>query len=171
MERIEQLFRQHYSKMFLVARMLLGDEETARDVVSDIFAELLNGSLKLPPECSEGYFVVLARNRSLNHLRKMTTQDKVKAGLTLDTTIDISHTEDKIVGEIDQEMSKLDQMLSFIDSELTPQTRRVVNMHYRQKLTYREISEQLGISEAAVYKHLAQGIKRIKEHFNPKNNG
>ncbi len=139
--------------------------------MSDIFADLLNGTLKLPSECSEGFFVVLARNRSLNHLRKLTTQEKLKAGLTLDTTIDISHTEDKIVGEIDGEMSKLDQMLHFIDSELTPQTRRVVNMHYRQKLTYRDISEQLGISEAAVYKHLAQGIKRIKEHFNPKNNG
>lgn len=37
MEKIEQLFRQHYSKMFLVSRMILGDEETARDVVSDIF--------------------------------------------------------------------------------------------------------------------------------------
>lgn len=36
MEKIEQLFRQHYSKMFLVSRMILGDEETARDVVSDI---------------------------------------------------------------------------------------------------------------------------------------
>ena len=34
MEKIEQLFRQHYSKMFLVSRMILGDEETARDVVS-----------------------------------------------------------------------------------------------------------------------------------------
>ena len=171
MESVEKLFRQYYSKMFLVSRMLLGDEETARDVVSDIFADLLSGALRLPPEYSEGYFVVLARNRSLNHLRKMATQKRVKAGLTLDATIDLSHTENMIVGEIDQEMEKLDRMLSFIDSELTPQTRRVVNMHYRQKLTYREISEQLGISEAAVYKHLAQGIKRIKEHFNPKNNG
>ena len=41
MEKIEQLFRQHYSKMFLVSRMILGDEETARDVVSDIFADML----------------------------------------------------------------------------------------------------------------------------------
>ena len=171
MERIEQLFRQHYSKMFLVSRMLLGNEETARDVVSDIFAALLDGTLKLPSQCSDGYFVVLARNRSLNHLRKMTTQEKLKASLSLDASIEISHAEDKIVGEIDHEMSKLDQILSFIDCELTPQTRKVVNMHYRQKLTYREISEQLNISEAAVYKHLAQGIKRIKEQFNPKNNG
>ena len=153
MEKIEQLFRQHYSKMFLVSRMLLGDEETARDVVSDIFAALLNGTLTLPPQCSEGYFVVLARNRSLNHLRKMTTQEKLKASLSLDASIEISHAEDKIVGEIDHEMSKLDQILSFIDCELTPQTRKVVNMHYRQKLTYREISEQLNISDAAVYKY------------------
>ena len=171
MERIEQLFRQHYSKMFLIARMLLGNEENARDMVSDIFADLLSGKLRIPPNSTEGYYVVLTRNRCLNHLRNMTLQEKVKASLTVDHTIDIGHDENRIMGEIDHEMTRAEQMLSFIDNELTPQTKRVVNMHYRQKLTYREISEQLGISEAAVYKHLAQGIKRIKEHFNPKNNG
>lgn len=171
MEKIEQLFRQHYSKMFLVSRMILGDEETARDVVSDIFADLLSGKLWLPPKSTEGYFVVLTRNRCLNYLRKMTLHEKVKAGLKVDHTVDIVHDENRLIGEIDHEMSKADQMLRFVDKELTLQTRRVVNMHYRQKLTYHEISEELGISEAAVYKHLAQGIKQIKEHFNPKNNG
>ena len=151
--------------------MILGDEETARDVVSDIFADLLSRKLRLPPKSTEGYFVVLTRNRCLNYLRKMTLHEKVKAGLKVDHMVDIVHDENRIVGEIDHETSKADQMLRFVDKELTLQTRRVVNMHYRQKLTYREISEELGISEAAVYKHLAQGIKRIKEHFNPKNNG
>ena len=151
--------------------MILGDEDTARDVVSDIFADLLSGKLQLPPKSTEGYFVVLTRNRCLNYLRKMTLHEKVKAGLKVDHTVDIVHDENRIIREIDHEMSKADQMLRFVDKELTLQTRRVVNMHYRQKLTYHEISEELGISEAAVYKHLAQGIKRIKEHFNPKNNG
>jgi putative RNA polymerase ECF-type sigma factor len=68
MEKIEQLFRQHYSKMFLVSRMILGDEETARDVVSDIFADMLSGKLRIPPNITEGYFVVLTRNRCLNSL-------------------------------------------------------------------------------------------------------
>ena len=151
--------------------MILGDEETARDVVSDIFADLLSGKLRLPPKSTEGCFLVLTRNRCLNYLRKMTLHEKVKAGLKVDHTVDIVHDENRIIREIDHEMSKADQMLRFVDEELTLQTRRVVNMHYRQKLTYHEISEELGISEAAVYKHLAQGIKRIKEHFNPKNNG
>ena len=151
--------------------MILGDEETARDVVSDIFADMLSGKLRIPPNSMEGYFVVLTRNRCLNSLRKMTFHEKVKAGLKVDHAVDIVHDENRIIREIDHEMSKADQMLRFIDRELTLQTRRVVNMHYCQKLTYRDISEELGISEAAVYKHLAQGIKRIKEHFNPKNNG
>lgn len=151
--------------------MILGDEETARDVVSDIFADMLSGKLRIPPNITEGYFVVLTRNRCLNSLRKMTLHEKVKAGLKVDHAVDIVHDENRIIREIDHEMSKADQMLRFIDRELTLQTRRVVNMHYCQKLTYRDISEELGISEAAVYKHLAQGIKRIKEHFNPKNNG
>ena len=67
----------------------------------------------------------------------------------MDHTVDIVHDENRIIREIDHEMSKADQMLRFVDEELTLQTRRVVNMHYRQKLTYREISEELGISEAA----------------------
>ena len=151
--------------------MILGDEETARDVVSDIFADLLSGKLRLPPKSTEGYFVVLTRNRCLNYLRKMTLHEKVKAGLKVDYTLDNVLEENQIIGEIEHEMSNEAHMIAFVDEVLTLQTRRVVNMHYRQKLTYHEISEELGISEAAVYKHLAQGIKRIKEHFNPKNNG
>ncbi len=171
MKNIEQLFRKHYPKMFLVAKMLLGDEEVARDLVSDAFADMLSGKLKLPAQYSEGFFVVLIRNRCMNHLRHLCMQDRVKQNLALDTTIDISHSESSIVKEIDQEMSKADQVLLFIEQGLTPQTSRIVKLHYREKKTYRQISEKLGISETAVYKHLAQGIKKIKEQFNPKNNG
>ena len=42
----------------------------------------------------------------------------------------------------------------------TPDIKRLYEQH-------REIAEQLGISEAAVYKHLAQGIRRLKARFNP----
>ena len=38
---IETLFRQYYERMFLTARTLLRDPEEARDVVSDVFAELM----------------------------------------------------------------------------------------------------------------------------------
>ena len=62
--------------------MILGDEETARDVVSDIFADLLSGKLRLPPKSTEGYFLVLTRNRCLNYLRKMTLHEKQRLAIT-----------------------------------------------------------------------------------------
>ena len=54
-----------------------------------------------------------------------------------------------------------------MESELTPQTNQVLQLRFRQKLKYREIASELGISEVAVYKHLAQGIKKLKQKFNP----
>ena len=171
MEIVEQLFRRHYTKMILIARMMLGNDEEAKDLVSDIFTDMLNGELKASLDNSEGFFVILVRNRCLNKLRKKSVVDRVKDALPLDTSIEITREENIVASKIDQEMDKMEQMLNFIDNDLTPQTRKIVNMHYRNKMTYRQISSELEISEAAVYKHLAQGIKRIREHFNPKNNG
>lgn len=171
MNIVEQLFRRYYPKMLLVATMILGSEEEAKDLVSDVFSDMLKGKLKASLECTEGFFVVMVRNRCMNLLRRKSTLERVKGCLTLDTSIQIANEENLVASKIDEEVDKLDAMLEFIDRELTPQTRKIVNMHYQQKITYRQIASELGISEAAVYKHLAQGIKRIREQFNPKNNG
>ena len=40
-EDIARLFRSHYATMFALARRILGCDDTARDVVHDVFARLL----------------------------------------------------------------------------------------------------------------------------------
>ena len=66
-----------------------------------------------------------------------------------------------------EEEDKQEAILSYMENELTPQTRKVLQLRFRQKLKYREIATELDISEVAVYKHLAQGIKKLKQQFNP----
>ena len=83
---------------------------------------------------------------------------KIKGKMKLENHIDISPP--------DRQIARLEEILDFIDTQLTPQTARIVRMHYQKKMKYREIAAELGISEAAVYKHLAQGIKKLKEKFN-----
>jgi DNA-directed RNA polymerase specialized sigma24 family protein len=39
------LFRSHYKQMLILARLLLKDDEEAKDVVSDIFTEVWEGSI------------------------------------------------------------------------------------------------------------------------------
>lgn len=45
---LEQLFRQNYSKMIHLARVLLGNEGEADDVVQDIFLRIADS--EIPPE-------------------------------------------------------------------------------------------------------------------------
>ena len=44
-EHIERLFRQHYPRMYQLALVLLKDEAASQDVVSDVFAEVLDGKV------------------------------------------------------------------------------------------------------------------------------
>ena len=40
-ETIEQLFRQHYLRMYQLARVLLKDDVASKDVVSEVFADVV----------------------------------------------------------------------------------------------------------------------------------
>lgn len=165
-EKIEQLFRAHYPRMYQLALVLLKDEAVSKDVVSDVFADVLDGKVTLRPDTEGSYLLVCVRNRCLTLINRQKMKDRVHHLLRSDASPSIAPAEASIP-LIAQEEAKQDAILAYMDSELTPQTRQVLTLRFRQKMKYREIAEELGISEVAVYKHLAQGIKKLKQRFNP----
>ena len=178
-ETIEQLFRQHYLRMYQLARVLLKDDAASKDVVSEVFADVLYGKTRLgldngtadvdspPPSANVGsYLMVCVRHKCLNLLNRQKMKDRVHHLLKADASPSIAPME-ATIAEIDRETDKYEAILAYMDAELTPRTRRVLNLRFQQKLKYREIATELGISEVAVYKHLAQGIRKLKQKFNP----
>ena len=63
---IERLFRQHYERMYRLARTILYDADECRDVVSDVFEHLLREDTVLLPDTEEAYLLRSVRNRCLN---------------------------------------------------------------------------------------------------------
>ena len=178
-ETIEQLFRQHYLRMYQLARVLLKDDAASKDVVSEVFADVLDGKTQLgldnetitsdsslPSANAGSYLLVCVRHKCLNLLSRQKMKDRVHHLLKADTSPSIAPLE-ATIAEIDRETEKYEAIQAYMDAELTPQTRKVLNLRFRQKLKYREIATELGISEVAVYKHLAQGIRKLKQKFNP----
>ena len=53
----------------------------------------------------------------------------------------------------------------YIDERLTPQTSRVIRMHFDEEQSYKEISGKLGISLSAVNKHIVQGLRKLRSTF------
>jgi RNA polymerase sigma-70 factor (ECF subfamily) len=153
---IRSLYEQHRDRMLSLARFLLGDGEESRDVVSDVFASLLERpSADVSHPAS--FLLITVRNRCLNLLSRKQMKERVHKLLPIDEPTD---------DELPQD-DQLEAMLRFIDTELTPKTRKVVHLRFEEHMTYRDIASHLGISEAAVYKHLAQAIRKLKQRFNP----
>ena len=153
-ETIEHLFRMHYGAMFRLAVAMLHDSDEAKDAVSEVFARLFRDNTHLPKKGTSGYLLV-----SVDIIRQKQMRERVNKLLTTETEPDLSHVQH----QIDRYMA----LLAFADSKLTSQTRTVFRLRFNQRLSYKAIAEQTGISEAAVYKHLAQAIKKMKEQFNP----
>ena len=63
---IEQMFRRHYEKMYNLARCILSDDDESKDVVSEVFTQILADNIVLLPESEEGYLMRSVRNRCLN---------------------------------------------------------------------------------------------------------
>jgi RNA polymerase sigma factor (sigma-70 family) len=57
----------------------------------------------------------------------------------------------------------LQELQQVIDSNLTEQDRRVLQLHYDEEMTYQETATVLGISTAAVNKHITRSLARIRK--------
>ncbi len=159
-ETIRILFESHYDRMYLLARILLHDDEESRDAVSDVFSDIADGSIEVREDTAESFLLTCVRNRCLKIIRSKRVRARAKNLLRLsDTTTDMMPFE--------TQCDQLTALLVFAEQELTPQTHRVFLLRYQRHKTYAEIASELSISEAAVYKHIAQALRKIKSHFNP----
>ena len=68
---------------------------------------------------------------------------------------------------MDQERERITEMIDYAERTFSKQTWRVFQLRFDEGLLYREIAERLGISEVAVYKHLADALRKLKEKYNP----
>ena len=101
MERqdIQRLFKQHYAKMYRVARTILYDEQESEDVVSDIFERLLHGQTVLMPDTEEHYLLTSVRNQCFKRLRHISIP---LDGNSLIEPADDSENEDERLTDIDE---------------------------------------------------------------------
>lgn len=151
---IEKLFRSNYPAMLTLAIRLLHDAETARDIVHDRFAALLTDS---PDYVSSAFLLRGVRYACLNHLRDTSLRDRLNKLYALD------------FDEIEEETWPDDDVIallnSFVEERLPDQARRVLKLRFNAKLSYKEIGEQLVISEGAVYKNLRHALDLLRQNF------
>lgn len=153
---LENLFNEHHARLLTEARAMLYDAEEARDVVSELFAELLQRQPTVEAGHELAYLCMGVRNRCRNILARKSLTEKVTHLYAL---------EQNAMAE-EEETERLNRLQAFIRTGLTEAQQRVFQLRFGEEKKYREIAAELGISEVAVYKHLVAALSRIKKHFN-----
>ena len=153
-QHVEQLFRQHYRHMYAVACSLLYDGQESKDVVSEVFAQLLESDTELLPVSAEGYLMVAVRNRCLKRLRDKSNRERI---------IHLYSCEMQ-ENNWEEDERRLVQLRYLAHTLLTSQELRLFTLRYLDGKDYKAICAEMGISRIAVWKHLSHIVKVLKEN-------
>ena len=154
-QHVEQLFRQHYRHMYAVACSLLYDEQESQDVVSEVFASLLERDAELLPASAEGYLVVAVRNRCLKRLRDKGSRERIAQLYTSEQQEDNWQEDER----------RLALLRHLAQTLLTPQELHLFTSRFLDGKDYKTICAETGISRIAVWKHLSHIVKVLKENI------
>ena len=154
---IEELFLQYYRPLCLYALRLLSDLDRAEDVVQDSFVKILErpACISLLPERQvAAYLFRIVRNRCVDELRR----DGHQTVLSLESS---GRGELPVKQEDMDEAVVAARLWTAIDA-LPDRCREVFLMAKRDGMTYREIAEELGISERTVEHHVAKALHILR---------
>ena len=157
-EEFENIYRQHYAKMYRLAMTMLYDADESKDVVSDIFARLLREKYQPQQSQMEGYLMTAVRNRCRDILSHKSMQERVEK-LFLQESV-----QSNIVSMNDDD--RLERLMQFIEAELPPLSQQIFRLRFLREMSYEEVAQATGVSKVTVYNHLSQSLQRIREYFN-----
>lgn len=157
-QTLETLFRQHYCQMYRLATILLHDDAESKDIVHDVFAQLIaSPTQELYGVKATAYLLTCVRNRCLNVIRGRKIQERIQRLYLLDIDTSV------IPADVTEE--ELKALLEGVSLLAPPVCREVIELHFREGLTFREIALRLGVSETTVYKHLRSALSQLRKHL------
>ena len=156
-EEFENIYRQHYARMYRLARTMLYDVDESKDVVSDIFARLFREKYQPQQSQMEGYLMTAVRNRCRDVLSHKSMQERVEK----------LFLQESMQGHITSmnDDDRLERLMQFIEAELPPLSQLIFRLRFLREMSYEEVAQATGVSKVTVYNHLSQSLQRIKEHF------
>ena len=152
--------------MIHLARVLLGDDGEAEDVVQDIFLRIADSDIlrpeglsvaRIPPK-NDSYLLIAVRNACLNKIRQMQLHERMKNLLPIEDETDLQ--------PIDRQLEQLEDISTFVDEQLEEPHRSIFHLRFDEDLTIAEIARRLGLNPNTAYKYLALSIQKIRSHFN-----
>ena len=184
-KEVESLFKTHYVQMYHLALTLLFDEAESKDVVSDVFANLLSGKAAIKREQSDAgissaereqarpkvkvvmradnakaFLLASVHHRCLNVLQHKQVKERFARLLTENTDIQL------ISSNAAEEQMQMEELMRYVRNNLSPLEQQIFRLRYLKEMTCQEVAEALNVSRQTVHTHLKQTVEKIRKYFN-----
>ena len=158
-KEVESLFKTHYTQMYHLALTLLFDEAESKDVVSDVFANLLGGGVVMRAGNAKAFLLASVYHRCLNVLQHRQVQERF-ARLIAENT-DTLVSKDTV-----EEQMQMEELMRYVRGNLSPMEQNVFRLRYLREMTCQEVADALNVSRQTVHTHLRQSMVKIRKYFN-----
>ncbi|WP_456292587.1 sigma-70 family RNA polymerase sigma factor [Pseudomonas sp. AK106] len=145
-----ELFVQHHSWLCLRLRRLLDSEQSAEDVASETFLQLLASPNVVPIRDPRALLTTIAQRRVYERWRRRDQERDYLAGLALEDAVPCASVESHAATL--QILDRLDRRLDRLPAKI----KSTFVLSRRVGLTYSEIAAQLGISQRSVSDYMDQ---------------
>ncbi len=154
----DTLYRRYVAPLLNKAFQKTSSRELSKELVQDVFMELYLHRNKLEIHSSvQGYLFTILKNKILNHYRHQLVQKKYRQFII---TRGEEHTLDS--GK-HLETKELHDKVHMLVQQLPAQCRTVFMLSREQKLSNKEIAEQLNISVNTVEQHIRKARRILRE--------
>jgi RNA polymerase sigma factor (sigma-70 family) len=160
-EAFNYLYKQYSAVLYGVVNKVVYDEQTAQDVLQDVFVKIWTNIGQYDPKKGRIYtwMINIARNAAIDKLR---SKGEIMKGKI--------QTGEEVVNNISRGM-KTEQATDTIGlrkmvAALKPEYETIISLAYFKGYTLDEISKTLGIPLGTVKTRMRSGIQQLRAEFN-----
>ena len=156
-----ELYVRYRKRLLLYCLTFVKLPDIAEDIVQDVFTAVWVGRRCLNPEMSfSSYLYTITRNRTLNFLRQVNADSRVKENLQK-TGYPAAETIE--IRMLDKEYQT---MLDRAIAQLSPLRQNIFKLSREQNKSHKEIAQLLRISPYTVQENISASLKHIKTYLN-----
>lgn len=155
-----EIYNRYWAILYRHARRMLHDDDEAEDIIQETFILFLNKAPHLELKSTlSGYLYTTVRNRIFNHIEHDKVRDKYISSIEkfidkADYQTDYLIREKQLSVLIEQEIAALPEMM-----------RSAFVLSRNSNLSYKEIAEQLDVSESVVRNNVSRALKILRTKF------
>jgi len=151
-----EIYQRHWQRLYVHAFNMLDDEDEAKDIIQEIFTAFWLKGRGLDLKTSlRTYFHSAVKNRILNMIEHNRIRNNYLNSLS---EFLFFHNNVEVKMEEDERIEFIEKEILYLPIKM----RTIFELRRNEEFSYKEIGEQLGISDKTVKKQINNAIKILK---------